>query len=163
MATSCEELTHWKRLWCWEGLEAVGEGTTEDEMAGWHHGLSGRESVWTPGVGDGQRGLACCDSWGHKELDTTEWLNWTELNCCIWESNKHVNIYYKIVLARMKLLICIISEENIEESILEHYQNQKRYLYLTVYGTKKIFCKHVCSNVCFSRGQIKSLRHTKVM
>ena len=53
-------------------------GTTEDEMAGWHHGLNGRESEWTPGVGDGQGGLACCDSWGCKELDTTEQLNWTE-------------------------------------------------------------------------------------
>ena len=53
-------------------------GTTEDEMAGWHHRLDGRESEWTPGVGDGQWGLACCDSWGHKESDTTEWLNWTE-------------------------------------------------------------------------------------
>ena len=53
------------------------KGTTEDEMAGWHHGLDGRESEWTPGVGDGQGGLACCDSWGHKEPDTTEQLNWT--------------------------------------------------------------------------------------
>ena len=43
------------------------KGTTEDEMAGWHHGLDGRESVWTPGVGDGQGGLACCNSWGRKE------------------------------------------------------------------------------------------------
>ena len=55
------------------------KGTTEDEMAGWHHGLDGRESEWTPGVGDGQGGLACCDSWGCKESDTTERLNWTEL------------------------------------------------------------------------------------
>ena len=47
-------------------------------MTGWHHRLHGRESEWTPGVGDGQGGLACCDSWGHKESDTTEWLNWTE-------------------------------------------------------------------------------------
>ena len=52
------------------------KGTTEDEMAGWHHWLDGHESEWTPGVGDGQGGLACCDSWGHKESDTTEWLNW---------------------------------------------------------------------------------------
>ena len=51
---------------------------TEDEMAGWHHWLDGRESERTPGVDDGQEGLACCDSWGHKELDTTERLNWTE-------------------------------------------------------------------------------------
>ena len=54
------------------------KGTTEDEMSGWHHWLDGREFEWTPGVGDGQGGLVCCDSWDHKELDTTEWLNWTE-------------------------------------------------------------------------------------
>ena len=52
------------------------KGMTEDEMAGWHHWLNRRKSEWTPGVGDGLGGLACCDSWGRKELDTTEWLNW---------------------------------------------------------------------------------------
>ena len=55
------------------------KGTTEDEKAGWHHRLNGHEFGWTPGVGDGQGGLVCCNSWGHKESDTTEWLNWTEL------------------------------------------------------------------------------------
>ena len=55
------------------------KGTAEDEMAGWHHRLDGREFEWTPGVGNGQEGLACCDSWGRKELDMTEQLNWTEL------------------------------------------------------------------------------------
>ena len=54
--------------------------TTEDEMFGWHHWLDGHESGWTPGVGDGQGGLACCSPWGCKELDTAERLNWTELN-----------------------------------------------------------------------------------
>ena len=49
------------------------KGTTEDEMVGWHHRLNGQ-------VGDAQGGLACCGSWGHKESETTEWLNWTE--CC---------------------------------------------------------------------------------
>ena len=58
------------------------KGTTEDEMAGWHHRLNGHEFEWTPGVGDGQGGLACCDSWGHKESDTIEWLNWTESQFC---------------------------------------------------------------------------------
>ena len=53
-------------------------GTTEDEMVGWHHRLHGREFGWTPGAGDGQGGLACCDSWGLKESDTTEQLNWTD-------------------------------------------------------------------------------------
>ena len=65
-------------------MGAGGEGTTEDEMAGWHHWLNGQEFGWTPGVGDGQGGLACCDSWGHKESDTTEWLNWTEYS---WNVN----------------------------------------------------------------------------
>ena len=78
LATSCEDLTHWKRLWCWEGLGAGREGATEDEMARWHYQLDGLEFEWTPGVGDGQGGLACCDPWGHKESDTTEQLNWTE-------------------------------------------------------------------------------------
>ena len=55
------------------------KGTTENEMAGRHHWLNGRESEWNPGVGDGQGDLAYCDSWGRKESDTTERLNWTEL------------------------------------------------------------------------------------
>ena len=46
---------------------------------GWHHRLDGHGFGWTPGVGDGQGGLACCSSWGHKESDATEWLNWTVL------------------------------------------------------------------------------------
>ena len=52
----------------------------EDEMVGWHHRLSGHEFEQTPGVGDGQGGLACCSPWGPKESDTTERLNGTELN-----------------------------------------------------------------------------------
>ena len=47
-------------------------GMTEDEMVGWHHQLDGHGFVWTPGVGDGQGGLVCCDSWGRKESDSTE-------------------------------------------------------------------------------------------
>ena len=62
----------------------------EDEMAGWHHWLDGRESEWTPG--DGQGGLVCCDSWGCKESDTTEQLNWIKK----WEKdlNKHFSKEY---------------------------------------------------------------------
>ena len=60
--------------WGWEE-----KGMTEDEVVGWHHRLDGHGFGWTPGVGDGQGGLACCGPWGHKESDTTEWLNWTEL------------------------------------------------------------------------------------
>ena len=51
------------------------KGTTEDEIVGWHHQLNGHESDKTPGVGDGQGGLACFDPRSHKKLDTTERLN----------------------------------------------------------------------------------------
>ena len=51
---------------------------TEDEIVGWHHRLNGHGFGWTPGVGDGQGDLVCCGSWGRKESDMTEWLNWTE-------------------------------------------------------------------------------------
>ena len=54
------------------------KGTTEDEMAGWHHRLDGRESEWIQG------GMACCNSWGRKESDTTKRLNWTELILYMW-------------------------------------------------------------------------------
>ena len=61
------------------------KGTTEDEMAGWHHWLDGHEFEWTPGVDDRQGGLACCNSWGCKELDNwANELNWTMFfqGCC---------------------------------------------------------------------------------
>ena len=81
------------------------KGTTEEEMVGWHHWLKGHEFGQTPGVGDGQGGLACCSSWGCKESDMTEGLNWTETEyymtfrtdssiktllhccyyCCLWQ------------------------------------------------------------------------------
>ena len=54
------------------------KGTTEDEMARWHHWLNGQEFGWTLGVGDGQGRLVCCDSSGRKESDTADWLNWTD-------------------------------------------------------------------------------------
>ena len=59
------------------------KGTTEDEMVGWHHRLNGHEFEQALGVSEGQRSLACCSPRGHKELDTTELLNWTEFTCNI--------------------------------------------------------------------------------
>ena len=53
-------------------------------MVGWHHRLDGHGFGWTLGVSDGQGGLVCCSSWGHIELDTTELLNWTELNILLY-------------------------------------------------------------------------------
>ena len=79
LATSCKELTHCKRPWCWQGLGAGGDRTTDNEMARWHHWLDAHHSGWTLGVCDGQGGLVCCDPWGHKESDMTGWLNWLKL------------------------------------------------------------------------------------
>ena len=67
------------------------KGTTENEMAGWHHWLDGHESEWTLGDGDGQGGLACCDSCGLKESDMTERLNWTELKERTWRKEKKLS------------------------------------------------------------------------
>ena len=77
VATWCEELTHWKRPWCWEWLKAGREG---DERMRWFDGIrvNGHEFEQAPGVGDGQGILECCSPWGNKGSDTTEWLNWTE-------------------------------------------------------------------------------------
>ena len=63
--------------------EIGGRRRRERERMRWHHQLDGHEFEWTLGVGDGQGGLACCNSWGCKESDTTEWLNWTELRLVI--------------------------------------------------------------------------------
>ena len=85
--------------------------TTEDEMAGWHHWLDGHESEWTPGVDDGQGGLACCDSWGRKESDTTEWLNWTELKnakASFWSLKEYKVFYTKFHSARQNELYALI-------------------------------------------------------
>ena len=59
------------------------KGMTEDEMVGWHLWLNGHGFGWTPGVGDGQGGLACYSSWGCKESEVIEWLNWTEGTCLV--------------------------------------------------------------------------------
>ena len=81
----------------WVRIQASSDSIIRNEMAEWHHWLDGRESEWTPGVGDGQRGLACCDSWGRKESDTTERLNWADiifLHPTIWHCSMfraHIN------------------------------------------------------------------------
>ena len=70
--------------------------TTEDEMVGWHHWLNGHGFEWTPGVGDGQGGLACCSSWGRWESDMTEWLDWTELKMVITVKYIHFSNRWKL-------------------------------------------------------------------
>ena len=94
LATWCEELTHLKepdagKDWRWEE-----KGMTEDEMVGWYHRLNGHKFEWTPGVGDEEGGLSCSNSWGCKESDTTEGLNWTELYLySLYLEFLHLHIY----------------------------------------------------------------------
>ena len=75
----CEELTHWKRPWCWKDCWQEEKGTTKDKMVGWHHWLNGHEFEQNPIIGDGQGNLVCCSPWGPEESDMTKWLNWTGL------------------------------------------------------------------------------------
>ena len=95
LAIWCKELTYWKRPWCWKRLKVGGEG----DDRGWDGCWMASPTQWTEfeqalGFVDGQRGLACCSSWGHKKLYTTEQLNWSELtslivnllNYFIWQS-----------------------------------------------------------------------------
>ena len=70
------------------------KGTTEDEMVGWHHRLNGHEFEQTLGDSEGQGRLVCCGSWGCKDSDTAEWLNWTDLT---------------MLLIFVVLLVCLLS------------------------------------------------------
>ena len=83
------------------------KGTTEGEMVGWHHQLNGHGFGWTPGVGDGQGGLACCGSWGCKESDMTEWLNWTELTDTIQ------TVYLRIIIGEETILLFKFNEPDV--------------------------------------------------
>ena len=94
LATWCKVLTHWKRPWCWERLKAGGEGN-DRRWDGWMASPTQWTWFgWTLGVDDGQGGLVCFGSGGCKELDTTERLNWAELNWTVsstmWFEQKHV-------------------------------------------------------------------------
>ena len=71
--------------WRQEEKQMTGNG-----MVGWHQWLDGHEFEQAPGVGDGQGGLACCSPWSRKESDTTEWLNWTELNLQQWQNDFYI-------------------------------------------------------------------------
>ena len=80
----------------WRDWGQEEKGMTEDEMAGWHHWLDGCESGWTPGVGDGQGGLACCDSWVTKSRTwLSNWTNWTELTLLL---RVNLTVLFSLVL-----------------------------------------------------------------
>ena len=112
----------------WRDWVQEEKGTTEDEMAGWHHQHNGHEFGWTPGAGEGQAGLMRCGSWGRKESDTTEGLNWTELKRGQWKTN------FKFILWLMRLLswkwtIVVTITERVDtyDSFQALYQASYRY------------------------------------
>ena len=76
------------------------KGMTEVEVVGWHHRLDGHEFEQALGVGDGQGSLECCSPRGRKESDTTEWLNWTELN-------GHMSCFYLLAIVSNVLQISL--------------------------------------------------------
>ena len=94
LVTWCEELTHWKRSWCWKDWGQEEKGTIEDEMVGWHHWLDGHEFEQALGIGDGQETLACWSPWGRKESDMTEELTWQQVSYSFfniqWKKEKWV-------------------------------------------------------------------------
>ena len=93
LATSCKVLTHWKRLM----LGGIGgqkeKETIEDKIAGWHHWLDGHKFKWTPGVGDGQGGLACCDfgvAKSQTQLSYRIELNWEGIEGLEWKEIRNI-------------------------------------------------------------------------
>ena len=102
-------------------------------MAGWHHLLDGRKFEWTPGVGDGQGGLECCDSWGCGESDTTEQLNWTELNWTFLD-------FFPILLVPDRMTIYILAcvailLRNLEQS--QGFTHVKKYKNIYFWSSKE--------------------------
>ena len=114
------------------------KGTAEDEMAGWHHQLNGCEFEWTPRVGDGQGSLACCNSWGLKESDTTEQLNWTDCSyfcktCFDWM----LTVVQSMVLDSLPT-----SSHKMVPTVF--FKNKQTYLF----GCPKSSLLHTGSSVC---------------
>ena len=135
------ELTHWKRSWCGRDWGQEEKGKTEDEMAGWHHRLNGHEFEWIPGAGDGQGGLACCDSWRCKESDTAEW---TELE----EWYKWTYLQNRNRLTESRLMVTRVKGQGRDRLGVWEW-----HVYTAVFKTDNqqgptVFCRYICSVFC---------------
>ena len=119
------------------------KGMTEDEMVGWHHQLNGHECGWTPGVGDGQGGLACCSSCGRKESDMTDWLNWTELLLSVMSSNIINVFYFRLLIIKIFSNYCIIHPCcSIKSDFLYHLDKQVNCILLDERWGCMSFCDY---------------------
>ena len=111
-----ETLIHWPPG-IWKGPDAGKDWRQEKkrmtggEMVGLHHQLNGHGFGWTPGVGDGQGGLSCCVSWGRKDSDMTEWLNWKNFRLNILQDFHNISVSsglyysYRVILVKRSLFI----------------------------------------------------------
>ena len=106
------------------------KGMTEDEMVGWHHWLNGHGFGYTLGVGDGQGDLECCGPWGYKESDTTEWLNWTEVDSL---NNRH--IFLTVLEARSPRMSSTVSVRVLSLPYRSHH------LAVPIHGLSQ--CRHM--------------------
>ena len=131
--TWCKELTHLKRPWCWERLRAGREGDNRG-WDGWMVSPTRWTWVWViSGVGDGRGGLACCSPWGGKELDTSEWLNWTEL--C------HLESPLMLPITRTIAQILTKTFERLPPSMKNKTNKQKKNPYILNYKVlTTLFC-----------------------
>ena len=133
LATSCDVLTHWKDSDAGTDWGQEEKGPTEDEMAGWHYWLNGREFRWTPGVGDGRGGLACCDSWGHKESEMTEQVNWT--NCLLETNNKNNKWVIMETKCRIRVKIIVNNAEKWMSAV--KIRKYEKFLSWRIEGNRK--------------------------
>ena len=99
------------------------KGTTDVEMVGWHHRLDGHGFGWTLGVGDGQGGLACCNSWSRKKSDMTEAPSWTELMHIYTEAENYM--IYQLLFQRRSYRW---------QAIQVIWKNSTNTLYRTIYN-----------------------------
>ena len=119
----------------WEQEE---KGTTEDETAGWHHWLDAHAFGWTPGVGDGQGGLACCDSWGRRESDMTERLNWSSRELGCWRKNtfgssSHRNCWASLLAG--SLIIPRAQHFPLQSRLISNYQHRSPLSSFFIFNT----------------------------
>ena len=130
LVTWCEELTHWKRPWCWGRLKAGGKGDDKGRMRCWMASPTQWTWFWD---GKGEGSLVCCSPWGRKESDMTEQLNWTELKkkslTRTFLDSKRIRVY---VLSGFIIITSVRKINFCDKCSLQHWGNKQNYLQQTL-------------------------------